>query len=119
MASYATIRPEQILLAHRRLQDLPEKEERKTRQEAAQLLENDFRKAMKKGYTPEEIRDLLKAENIIIPAYLIRRYFRDDGRESSPKTSPSRQAKPDAIAPKTDIVEPQSFIVPDTPDEEL
>lgn len=52
MARFANIRPEQINKAKRMLQDLPEKTERKTRQEAALLLESDLRKALKKGYGP-------------------------------------------------------------------
>ena len=50
MAKFANIRPEQINKARRMLQDLPEKTERKTRQEAALLLESDLRKALKKGW---------------------------------------------------------------------
>lgn len=53
MARFANIRPEQINKARRMLQDLPEKIERKTRQEAALLLERDLRKALKKGYGPK------------------------------------------------------------------
>lgn len=119
MAKYATIRPEQILLARKRLQDLPEKEERKTRQEAAQLLESDFKKALKKGYTPEELRSILKAENIIIPAYLIRKYLHETGEDSSPKTVSANRPKPVSKQPETMAEESESFIIPDTPDEEL
>lgn len=72
MAPSATIRPEQIQRAKKLLQDLPEKEERKTRPEAAKLLEKDFQKALKKGYGPKELCTLLKSEGIIIPAYLIK-----------------------------------------------
>lgn len=73
MAPSATIRPEQIQRAKKLLQDLPEKEERKTRPEAAKLLEKDFQKALKKGYGPKELCTLLKGEGIIIPAYLIKK----------------------------------------------
>ena len=41
MAQNATIRPQQIERARKLLQDLPEKEDRKTRPEAAELLEKD------------------------------------------------------------------------------
>lgn len=53
MAKFANIRPEQINKARRMLQDLPEKTERKTRQEAALLLESDLRKALKKAMAPK------------------------------------------------------------------
>ena len=81
MAKFANIRPEQINKARRMLQDLPEKTERKTRQEAALLLESDLRKALKKGYGPKELCALLKNEGIIIPAYLIRQFCSENGGE--------------------------------------
>lgn len=86
MAKFANIRPEQINKARRMLQDLPEKTERKTRQEAALLLESDLRKALKKGYGPKELCTLLKNEGIIIPAYLIRQ-FSSENDESLPVPS--------------------------------
>ena len=70
MASNATIRPQQIERAKKLLQNLPEKEDRKTRSEAAELLERDFKKAKEKGYSPKELSQMLKNEGIIIPAYL-------------------------------------------------
>jgi len=38
----------------------------------AELLEKDFRKAKEKGYNPRELNLILKNEDIIIPAYLIK-----------------------------------------------
>ena len=82
MAQTATIRMEQISRAKKLLQELPEKENRKTRPEAAKLLEKDFRKALKTGYSPEELRSLLKSEGIIIPAYLIKQFHQDSGESA-------------------------------------
>ena len=82
MASNATIRPQQIERAKKLLQNLPEKEDRKTRSEAAELLERDFKKAKEKGYSPKELSQMLKNEGIIIPAYLI----------SAKKQSPQKTA---------------------------
>lgn len=82
MARNATIRPQQIERARKLLQDLPEKEDRKTRPEAAELLERDFKKALKKGYGPSELSQMLKNEGIIIPAYLIKRFFAENGNAS-------------------------------------
>ena len=53
MAQNATIRPQQIERARKLLQDLPEKEDRKTRPEAAELLEKDFRTRRRKATIPE------------------------------------------------------------------
>lgn len=75
MSANATIRPQQIARARKLLQELPEKEDRKTRPEAAELLERDFKKAKEKGYSPRELSQMLKNEGIIIPAYLIKRFF--------------------------------------------
>ena len=75
MAQNATIRPQQIERARKLLQGLPENEDRTTRPEAAEILEKDFRKAKAKGYNPKELSLMLKNEGIIIPAYLIKRFF--------------------------------------------
>lgn len=93
MAKFANIRPEQINKARRMLQDLPEKTERKTRQEAALLLESDLRKALKKGYGPKELCALLKNEGIIIPAYLIRQFCSENGESLSVPSSNIEKAE--------------------------
>ena len=76
MTSNATIRPQQIARARKLLQELPEKEDRKTRPEAAELLERDFKKAKEKGYNPRELSQMLKNEGIIIPAYLTEKFLK-------------------------------------------
>ena len=53
MAQNATIRPQQIERARKLLQDLPENADRKTRPEAAELLEKDLRKRRRKTTIPE------------------------------------------------------------------
>lgn len=118
MAQSPTIRPEQIRRAKKLLQDLPEKEIRKTRPEAAKLLESDFRKALKKGYSPEEIRALLKNEGIIIPAYLIKQ-FRLDSDETPPAPQQARTGKKAERPAERKETAQKSFIIPDTPDTEL
>lgn len=112
MARNAKIRPQQIERARKLLQDLPEKEDRKTRPEAAELLERDFRKAKEKGYNPRELSQMLKNEGIIIPAYLIKRFFAENGNASVPQ-------KKEKISVKKQAPEKASFIVSDTSDEEL
>ena len=112
MAKNATIRPQQIERARKLLQDLPEKEDRKTRPEAAELLERDFRKAKEKGYTPRELSQMLKNEGIIIPAYLIKQFFTEN--EPTPFT-----VKKEKAPMKMQSTEKSSFIIPDASDEEL
>lgn len=118
MAQSATIRPEQISRARKLLQDLPERENRKTRPEAAKLLENDFRKALKKGYSPEDLRSLLKSEGIIIPAYLIKQFHQDAGETPRGEKRAQNREKTAGNTRKRGAVE-KSFIVPDTPDTEI
>lgn len=112
MASNATIRPQQIERARKLLQELPEKEDKKTRPEAAELLERDFKKAKEKGYNPRELSQMLKNEGIIIPAYLIKRFFAENGNASDLQ-------KKKAISGKKQGSEKASCIVPDISSEKL
>ena len=112
MGQSAKIRPEQIAQAKKLLQDLPEKEDRKTRLEAAKILEKDFQKAKKKGYSPKELSQILKNEGIIIPAYLIKQFFTEN--EPTPFT-----VKKEKAPMKMQSTEKSSFIIPDASDEEL
>ena len=112
MSSNATIRPQQIEQAKKLLQNLPEKENRKTRPEAAELLERDFKKAKEKGYNSRELSQMLKNEGIIIPAYLIKQFFTEN--EPTPFT-----VKKEKAPMKMQSTEKSSFIIPDASDEEL
>lgn len=112
MASKTKIRPEQLTRARKLLHDLPKREDGKTRPEAAEFLESDFRKALKKGYSPKELSLLLKNEGIIIPAYLIQKFL------SEAADTPPAQKREKTPA-QTPAPTRTSFIVPDLPDEEL
>ncbi len=80
MTSNATIRPQQIARARKLLQELPEKEDKKTRSEAAELLERDFKKAKKKSYNPKELSQMLKNEGIIVQFATRRALEKTSGR---------------------------------------
>ena len=103
MARFANIRPEQINKARRMLQDLPEKIERKTRQEAALLLESDLRKALKKGYGPKELCTLLKNEGIIIPTYLIRQFCSENDESLSESSWDIESTESSAMSSSKDV----------------
>lgn len=112
MAKTARISPGQIARAQKLLQDLPEKDDRKTREEAAELLEKDFRKAFKKGYGPKEITTMLKNAGIVIPAYLVKNFMAEENGKNRPKPAPKKEkAAPPAVG--------QFAVTPDTSDEEL
>ena len=104
MASNATIRPQQIERARKLLQNLPEKEDRKTRPEAAELLERDFKKAKEKGYSPKELSQMLKNEGIVIPAYLIKRFFAENGNASVSPQKRSGTMKKQSVEKKFSTV---------------
>ena len=124
MAKNAKIRPEQIERAQKLLQGLPEKDDRKTREEAAGLLEKDFRKALGKGYTPKELTAILKNAGIIIPAYLVEKYLKPENEKNpqEAKSKPASKPTPKPASAKTTETPPAfgSFtITPDTPLEDL
>lgn len=102
MAQSAKIRPDQISRARKLLQDLPKKDNKKTRPEAAKLLEKDFRKAMQKGYNAKEISAILKNEGIIIPAYLVKDFILEPGETSGPQAAEKRpEEETSVVSPDT------------------
>lgn len=124
MAAIGKLRPGQIERARMLLQNLPEKDDRKTREEAAGILEKDFRKALKQGYTPKELSAMLKAEGIIIPAYLVEKYLKPENEKNQQeaKAKPASKPTPKPASAKAVETAPAfgSFtITPDTPLEDL
>lgn len=117
MAKGGTLRPEQIRQAQRLLNDLPVKDDRKTREEAAGILEKDFRKAFKKGYTPRELSLILKNAGIIIPAYITEKFLKPENEAPEPRKK-AATAKPERKV-KNEPPIGQFVITPDTPLEEL
>jgi len=113
------ISPEKIAKARTVLQGLPEIDRRKTRPQAAQILESDFRKALRKGYDPAELSRILKKEGIIIPVHLIEQFssYGNVSAKSEKKQKP--QEKQEASAPQETVSVTASFIRPDLPDEKL
>lgn len=132
MAAIGKIRPGQIERAQKLLQDLPEKDNRKTREEAAEFLEKDFRKALQKGYTPKELSAMLKNAGIIIPAYLVEKFLKPENDISrqkakpkpAPKSSPEKKTEPapkpaPAREPEQTPTGGEFVVTPDTPLEDL
>lgn len=115
VAAKAKLTAAQIERARTLLQELPEKDDRKTREEAAGLLEKDFRKALKKGYTPKELSAMLKNANIAIPAYLVKNFLTPEREPPRPKALKPAPKKPAERAP----ADGQFVVKPDTPLEDL
>jgi hypothetical protein len=76
---------EQIRAVQKRLRALPPKMVGKTRAEAVELLAGDIRKAVGKGHSPAEIRDILAREGIQAPlsrlAALLQKEERTEGKK--------------------------------------
>lgn len=73
MSRATKIQPEQIEAVRKILQSLPIKETAKSKQEAALALAKDFQAALKKGYSPVDISEILKKEGVAIPASLVKK----------------------------------------------
>ena len=65
-----------------------------------------------KGYNSRELSQMLKNEGIIIPAYLIKQFFTENG--NIPVTQ-----KQEAISTKKQTPQKAAFIVPDTSDKKI
>ena len=90
MGRVGKIRPQQIKTAQRIISELPEKNNSCTREEAAELLANDFKRA----YTPKEICALFKSHGIVMAEYLVARYqiSEDEDSRDTPQPRPRKKS---------------------------
>ena len=102
------IRPEQLRTAQRLLRELPVKDTRCSREEAAAFLEKDLKRAFRKGYTPKELCALLKKAGIIIPERLVALYKEPvgDARENE-RLKPEKQGNRDERKSHTPYQKPE------------
>ena len=105
------------------LDDLPDKNLGKTREEAAELLNANILKAIEKGYTVRELADIMAQGNVVIPAPVIRaKVLPQKAVPRKRELKPRPEAvKPVAVPPvmsqtQEDIPE---YYTPDKPDTEL
>ena len=130
MSKNARIRLEQIEKARKLLQELPEKEEVKTREEAIGILGKDFRIVAQKGYSPQEISILLKEADMFIPVTALKNSMRLKERkkrtvkakntaENISQNEIKNEAKNGAKNGVKKSTDNDAFIVPDTPLDEL
>ena len=123
MGKFKRIPVKDINAMRKILDDLPDKNLGKTREEAAELLNANILKAFEKGYTVKEVAAIMAEGNVVIPAPVIRaKVFpkKEMRQKRAPKPRPET-AKPVAAPPAA----PQSqeeipdFYTPDKPDTEL
>ncbi len=123
MGKFKRIPVKDINAMRKILDDLPDRNLGKTREEAAELLNANILKAIEKGYTVRELADIMAQGNVVIPAPVIRAKVLPQKavpRKREPKPRPEA-VKPVAVPPVTpqtqeDIPE---YYTPDKPDTEL
>ncbi len=101
---------EQIETARKKLRNLPVKEAGKTRGEVAEFLVNDIKKAMRQGYTPRDIRDLLADAGVSVPLARLRKVLTSS--DESEEAGPSKESEPDTaprLAKDTRVSTPAAF----------
>ena len=123
MGKFKRIPVKDINAMRKILDDLPDRNLGKTREEAAELLNANILKAFEKGYTVRELADIMAQGNVVIPAPVIRAKVlpaKAASRKREPKPRPET-AKPVAAPPVTSHAQEEipDFYTPDKPDTEL
>ena len=123
MGKFKRIPVKDINAMRKILDDLPDKNLGKTREEAAELLNANILKAFEKGYTVKEVAAIMAEGNVVIPAPVIRAKVlptKAAPRKREPKSLPE-QTKPAALPPKERKPEQDTpaYYTPDIPDTEL
>lgn len=123
MGKFKRIPVKDINAMRKVLDDLPDKNLGKTREEAAELLNANILKAIEKGYTVKELADIMAQGNVVIPAPVIRAKVLPQKavpRKREPKPRPEA-VKPVAVPPVTPQTQEDipDYYTPDIPDTEL
>ncbi len=89
MGKFKRIQVNDIKAMQKTLDDLPDKNLCKTREEAAEMLNAQIMKALEKGYTIRELAEVMSRGNVTISAPIIRAKVRPDRipQKSSQKRS--------------------------------
>ena len=123
MGKFKRIPVKDINAMRKVLDDLPDRNLGKTREEAAELLNANILKAIEKGYTVRELADIMAQGNVVIPAPVIRaKVLPQKAVPRKRELKPRPEAvKPVAVPPvmsqtQEDIPE---YYTPDKPDTEL
>lgn len=123
MGKFKRIPVKDINAMRKILDDLPDKNLGKTREEAAELLNANILKAIEKGYTVKEVMAIMAEGNVAIPAPVIRAKVlpaKAVPQKHAPKPRPE-QTKPAAFPPRERKPEQDTpaYYTPDIPDTEL
>ena len=126
MGKFKRIQVNDIKAMQKTLDDLPDKNLGKTREEAAEMLNAQIMKALEKGYTVRELAEVMSRGNVTIPAPVIRAKIM--GKQGPARREP--KAKSEKSEKQQKLVTSQSpnpnkaqdvpdWFTPDTPDSEL
>ena len=88
----ATLTLEQVEQISAKLKELPAVENKKrpvSKQEAIKLLARDIKAMQARGYTLEQVSDLLKQLGVSLATPTLRSYLRRSGGGTSPKKKPT------------------------------
>ena len=123
MGKFKRIPVKDINAMRKILDDLPDRNLGKTREEAAELLNANILKAIEKGYTVKELAAIMAEGNVVIPAPVIRAKVlpqKETQQKRAPKPRPE-QTKPAAFPPRERKPEQDTpaYYTPDIPDTEL
>ena len=123
MGKFKRIPMKDIKTMQKILDDLPDKNLGKTREEASELLNAHILKALEKGYTVKELADIMAQGNVVIPAPVIRAKVlpkKETRQKREPKPRPET-VKPVAAPPAASQSQEQTpaYYTPDRPDTEL
>ena len=123
MGKFKRIPVKDINAMRKILDDLPDRNLGKTREEAAELLNANILKAIEKGYTVKELAAIMAEGNVVIPAPVIRAKVlpaKAVPQKHAPKPRPE-QTKPAAFPPRERKPEQDTpaYYTPDMPDTEL
>ena len=118
MGKFKRIPMKDIKTMQKILDDLPDKNLGKTREEASELLNAHILKALEKGYTVKELADIMAQGNVVIPAPVIRAKVLPQ-KETRQKREP--KPRPETVKPAASQSQEQTpaYYTPDRPDTEL
>ena len=123
MGKYKRIPLEAIEAMKQKLDNLEDKRQDKIRTEAADMLRDNIRKALKKGYSINEITRIMADGNVDIPARLISKML-TTAKPKKDRERPQRGRKQTSPAPQPGSAETAQgqtpgYYTPDLPDSEL
>lgn len=117
MARTSRVSAEQLENARKKLLDLPVKDTSKTTKETIVTLSRDIQNALKKGYSLEEISNLLKDVGISVTKSTLKSYMANTSSKNKVDLNTDKTSK---VNKEKEIRQDEGdFVKPDLPDNEI